>query len=145
VTEAVTASSGVRHLVYLCAFQLDVGESLLGAVGGQAPPWWEVHDTYVVATAPEQVVDNGVPAELAAASVPSMQLQSRASLEQELTRAAWHDVPSTYIVSDNDEAIPPVAQEGMSQRSGTVHHLPSGHSPFLSHPQELAGLLRPLL
>jgi pimeloyl-ACP methyl ester carboxylesterase len=40
VSEAATADSGAAHLVYLCAFQLDAGESLLAAVGGQAPPWW---------------------------------------------------------------------------------------------------------
>lgn len=54
-------------------------------------------------------------------------------------------MPSTYVVCDDDQAIPPPAQEMLAQRSGTVHHLPSGHSPFLSHPTELAALLRPLL
>jgi pimeloyl-ACP methyl ester carboxylesterase len=40
ITEAVTADSGVAHLIYLCAFLLDKGESLAGAVGGTPPPWW---------------------------------------------------------------------------------------------------------
>lgn len=109
VTEAVTADSGVTQLVFLCAFQLDVGDSLLGVVGGQAPPWWEVHDQHVIALNPEEVAYNGVPAELIASSVAALQFQSRPSLEQPLTRTAWHDVPSTYVVCDVDQAIPPAA------------------------------------
>jgi pimeloyl-ACP methyl ester carboxylesterase len=61
VTEAATAETGAAHLVYVCAFQLDEGESLLAAVGGQAPPWWEVHEGHVVATGPEEVFYNDFP------------------------------------------------------------------------------------
>ena len=145
VTEAVTADSGVAHLVYLCAFQLDAGESLLGVVGGQAPPWWEMHETHVVPLTPEEVFYNGVSPELTASSVAALQLQSRAAFESPLTRAAWRELPSTYIVCDDDQAIPREAQEALAQRAGTVHHLQSGHSPMLSQPAEVAALLRPLL
>jgi pimeloyl-ACP methyl ester carboxylesterase len=142
VTEAVTAESGVAHLVYLCAFQLDVGDSLLGSVGGQPPPWWEVHETHIVATAPEQVFYNGVPPELTAQAVARLRLQSRSSVEQPLTRAAWREVPSTYVVCEQDQAIPVFAQEAMAARAGTVLRLDAGHSPFLSKPAELAAMLR---
>ncbi|WP_432534412.1 alpha/beta hydrolase [Kineococcus arenarius] len=145
VTEAVSSESGVTHLVYLCAFQLDVGESLLGLMGGQHQPWYEEHETHLKVTTPEQVFYNGVPPELTASAVSALRLQSRASIEQPVTRAAWREVPSTYVVCDADNAVPPVAQEVLAQRAGTVHHLPAGHSPFLSHPQDLAALLRPLL
>ncbi|MCW2507931.1 MAG: hypothetical protein JWP68_1079, partial [Modestobacter sp.] len=33
ITEAATAEDGVAHLVYLCAFQLDVGDSLVSSLG----------------------------------------------------------------------------------------------------------------
>ncbi|SNR99023.1 Pimeloyl-ACP methyl ester carboxylesterase [Geodermatophilus pulveris] len=146
VTEAVTAGSGVAHLVYLCAFQLDAGDSLLGAVGGQEPPWWEdVQGTAVRAATPEQVFYNGVSPELTRDAVSRLGLQSRASLEQPLTDAAWRAVPSTYVVCEQDQAIPVPAQEAMSSRAGDVLRLPAGHSPFLSHPAELAALLRPVL
>ncbi|MGY1651318.1 alpha/beta fold hydrolase [Geodermatophilus sp. SYSU D01119] len=145
VTEAVTADSGVAHLVYLCAFQLDVGDSLLGSVGGQAPPWWEVGEHAIGVTDPEAVFYNGVPGGLARDAVARIGLQSRASVEQPLTNAAWRHVPSTYVVCEQDQAIPVFAQEAMSSRAGEVLRLPSGHSPFLSHPAELAALLRPVL
>jgi pimeloyl-ACP methyl ester carboxylesterase len=145
VTEAVRADSGVAHLVYLCAFQLDVGDSLLGSVGGEAPPWWEMHETHIVAGTPERVFYNGVPAELTEAAVARLQLQSRSSVEQPLTRAAWTQVPSTYVVCEQDQAIPVFAQEAMSSRAGTVLRLDAGHSPFLSQPAELAAMLRKVL
>ena len=145
VTEAVTADSGVAHLVYLCAFQLDVGDSLLGTVGGQAPPWWDVRERAIGVVGPEQVFYNGVPDELTRDSVARIALQSRASVEQPLTNAGWRHTPSTYVVCEEDRAIPVFAQEAMSSRAGEVLRLPSGHSPFLSHPAELAALLRPVL
>ena len=68
--------------------------------------------------------------------------QSRASVEEPLTNVAWRDVPSTYVVCEQDQAIPVFAQEAMSKRAGEVLRLAAGHSPFLSHPEQLAGLLR---
>ena len=39
ITEGAAGAEGVRHLVYLTAFMLDEGESLLATVGGERPPW----------------------------------------------------------------------------------------------------------
>ncbi len=142
VSEAATADTGAAHLVYLCAFQLDVGESLLAAAGGQAPPWWEVHDRHIVTTTPEHVFYDDCPADLTADAVGRLGLQSRASFEQPLTRAAWRETPSTYVVCETDQAIPLFAQEQMAQRAGDVVRLPDGHSPFLSSPGEVARILR---
>ncbi len=71
-----------------------------------------------------------------------LRLQSRAAFEQPLTRAAWREVPSTYLVCEADQAIPLLAQERMAQRSRDVVRLPDGHSPFLSSPGEVARVLR---
>ncbi|MBB3084877.1 alpha/beta hydrolase [Geodermatophilus sabuli] len=145
VTEAVRADSGVAHLVYLCAFQLDEGDSLLGSVGGEGPPWWEATGPAIAVRSPEQVFYNGVAPELTESAVARLGLQSRASAEQPLTNVAWRSVPSTYVVCEQDQAIPVVAQEAMSARAGEVLRMDAGHSPFLSHPAELAGLLRPIV
>jgi hypothetical protein len=45
------------------------------------------------------------------------------------------------VVCEQDNAIPAFAQEAMAARAGTVHRLDSGHSPFLSRPDEIAELL----
>ncbi|MGY1619143.1 alpha/beta hydrolase [Geodermatophilus sp. SYSU D00691] len=142
VTEAVTPDSGAAHLVYLCAFLLDEGESLLGAVGGQAPPWWDVRDGHVAVRTPEEVFYDDCPADLTAEAVGRLGVHSLAAFEQPLSRAAWRSVPSTYVVCEDDRAIPVFAQEAMAQRAGTVVRMSGGHSPFLARPAELAAVLR---
>jgi pimeloyl-ACP methyl ester carboxylesterase len=145
ITEAATAEAGVAHLVYLCAFQLDVGDSLVSSLGGEVPPWQEISETHVRVTTPEPVFYNGVDPELTAQAVPRLHLQSTSALTQPLSRAAWAELPSTYVVCEQDQAIPVVAQEAMSARADTVVRLDSGHSPFLSQPAELAAVLRKVL
>ncbi|WP_138731559.1 alpha/beta fold hydrolase [Modestobacter excelsi] len=145
ITEAVTAGSGVAHLVYLCAFLLDEGESLLGAVGGTPPPWWDVRGDRVLVQTPAEVFYNDVSPELTARSVARVSAHSLAAFDQPLTNAGWKSVPSTYVISEQDQAIPVFAQEAMAQRAGEVLRMDTGHSPFLSQPGELAGLLRPIL
>jgi pimeloyl-ACP methyl ester carboxylesterase len=104
-----------------------------------------VHDHQVVANTPEAAFYNGVAPEQTARAVGLLGLQSRASFEQPLGRAAWRELPSTYVICEDDQAIPLFAQEAMAQRASTVLRLPAGHSPFLAHPAELAALLRPIL
>jgi pimeloyl-ACP methyl ester carboxylesterase len=145
ITEAATAEAGVAHLVYLCAFQLDVGDSLVSSLGGEVPPWQEIHETHVRVTTPEPVFYNGVDPELTEQAVARLHLQSTRALTQPLSRAAWTELPSTYVVCEQDQAIPIFAQEAMSARAGTVLRLDSGHSPFLSQPAELAAVLRTVL
>jgi pimeloyl-ACP methyl ester carboxylesterase len=77
--------------------------------------------------------------------VAAIGLQSTSSLTQPLSRAAWRELPSTYVVCEQDQAIPVEAQEAMSGRAGTVLRLDTGHSPFLAAPAELAALLRGVL
>lgn len=144
-TEAVTFESGVTHVLNVCAALLDVGESLLGTVGGQPPAWWDVHERHILPLTPEVIFYNGVSPDLTARSVASLRPQSRACFEDAVTRTAWREVPSTYVVCDADAAIPPAAQELLAQRAGAVVHLDSGHSPMLSQPAELAAVVRPLL
>jgi pimeloyl-ACP methyl ester carboxylesterase len=52
-------------------------------------------------------------------------------------------VPRDYILCEDDRTIPPEYQATMTEGwpAGTVHHLPTGHSPFLACPARLAELL----
>lgn len=145
VTEAAAAELGVVHLVYLAAFQLDVGESLVGGLGGAVPPWQGVQETAIRVSTPEQAFYDGVDPELTEQSVARLGWQSVSSVTQPLSRAAWAGLPSTYVVCTQDQAIPPQAQEAMAQRAGEVLRLDAGHSPFLSQPAALAALLRPIV
>jgi pimeloyl-ACP methyl ester carboxylesterase len=67
---------------------------------------------------------------------------ARSVFKDALHGTAWREVPTSYVVCEQDNAIPAFAQDAMAARAGTVHRLDSGHSPFLSRPDEVAELLR---
>ncbi|MEV4496371.1 alpha/beta hydrolase [Micromonospora arborensis] len=149
VTEALAAADNVRRIVYLAAFQPDVGDSLFSTAGGVAPPWWEVHEQsdlkgkgHIVPAQPREVFYGDVEPEIAEQAIAQLGLQSWASTQQPLTEAAWRTIPSTYIICEADNALPPFAQELMSKRAERVLRMNSSHSPFLSQPAELAALIR---
>lgn len=138
-TEAAVGTSNVCRLVYLSAFQLDEGDSLSGQSGGQLPRGdtgtLPAHDDprkhFYADAAPDD-------AERAAARLVP---QTVKSFSEPLTAAAWKTVPSSYIVCEQDQALPPAFQETMAARSERSYRLPSSHSPFLSVPAELARLI----
>jgi hypothetical protein len=49
--------------------------------------------------------------------------------------------PTTYIICEQDQAIPPQAQEAMSAAADHIVRLPSSHVPLLSMPRQLASVL----
>jgi hypothetical protein len=67
--------------------------------------------------------------------------QSARSFSERVTKVGWRTIPSTYIVCEQDQALPPQEQEKLAARANAVHRLKSSHSPFLSMPAELAALL----
>lgn len=143
ITQAAAGRDDVSHLVYVCAFLLDVGDSLLSSLGGAAPDWIEptADGSATRVTRPREVFYADVEEQVAAACEARLSLQSIPSFADTLTAAAWTEIPSTYVICEQDQAIPPPAQEAMSGRAGTVHRLSTSHSPFLSQPEELAAIL----
>jgi hypothetical protein len=50
--------------------------------------------------------------------------------------------PKTYIMCENDQAVPPAWQEQMSSLGGyDVVKLASGHSPFLTKTDDVAAII----
>ncbi|WJY54059.1 alpha/beta hydrolase [Streptomyces chengbuensis] len=139
VTQAAAEAPNVERIVYLSAFQLDVGENLLGHYGAPEPD--EPQGFEPVPGDPVPMFYGDVPRSEARAAARRLVPQSRRSFSDRLTRAAWRGVPSTYVVCEDDQALPARNQEAMAARSGTVHRIAGGHSPFLSRPAELAALL----
>ena len=61
---------------------------------------------------------------------------------------AVYDGRRVYIHTNNDQALPPFAQDLFVTNSGTtwdIRKLNSGHSPFLSEPAALATLIQDLI
>ena len=144
ITEGAAGVPGVRHLVYVTAFMLDEGESLLSAVGGTLPDWIKpaTEGRGMIATDGERVFYNTCAPEDAHAAAERLRPQANATFEQPVRSVAWRDVPSTYVICDRDNAIPVGAQEAMAARAGTTHRLDSDHSPFVHDPDAVAALIR---
>ncbi|MBO1415119.1 alpha/beta fold hydrolase [Streptomyces sp. FH025] len=138
-TEAVADATNVLGVVYLAGFQLDVGESMFTFLGaplpdddtGHLPPYEDSRQTLF----------DDVPEADADRAVARLRPQSVLSLTERVTRAGWRTVPSSYVVCDRDQSLEPSEQRELAKRAGSVHQLPSGHSPFLSMPRQLATLL----
>ena len=64
------------------------------------------------------------------------------------TGASWKDIPTSYLLCEDDLAIPKEAQEGMTQAvrdlGGDIEvtRIKSSHSPFLSCPDTVVEWIR---
>jgi len=76
-----------------------------------------------------------------AAARKQISKQSAVSFGQPLRAAAWHDLPSTYVICTEDRAINPEFQRALASRTTTSVDWPTSHSPFFSRPDLLAELL----
>jgi len=143
ITEGLEGTTNVSRLVYLTAFMLGAGTSLMDACGPVDPPWWIRSDDgeSIFPASPKDVFYNTSPLELAKAAADSLRPQSVSSFSQKLTKCAWDSIPSTYILCRQDQAIPLVAQEAMSSQATKRIELDTDHSPFLSAPSELAEII----
>jgi pimeloyl-ACP methyl ester carboxylesterase len=147
ITEGSAGSSKVKKLIYLTAFMLDAGETLYAACGSVDPEWWNVaaDKSRLTSNTPAEVFYNTCSSEIAEAAVKELRTQSLPSFNQPVTKVGWREIPSAYIICEQDQAIPIFAQEGMSGRAGEVVRINTDHSPFLSAPKELALLINSLI
>ncbi|AWB89567.1 alpha/beta fold hydrolase [Salinibacterium hongtaonis] len=154
ITNAAVGNPRVDALVYLSAFALDDGESVVGALalGGRS----ELPDHLIMRSVPGEVeaeayldpvhfhrlfaqdlaLDHA--AWLASAQRPA----SLATLGTPSGQAAWRSIPSWYLLASRDNIIPPVAQHAMARRAGaTTVEINSSHAVMLSHPERVAEIV----
>lgn len=137
----------VRSLVYVAAFQPQVGESA-GGLQSKMPP--AATSVGPVGGGFVQVKPEAFPADFAA-DVPKALAHfmaisqvpiSAAIFDASATTAAWTQKPSYAVVTQQDRMINPELMRFMSKRakSETIE-LPGSHAIFLSHPKEVAALI----
>jgi pimeloyl-ACP methyl ester carboxylesterase len=139
-------SPRVRHIIYICAFVLEAGESLLQAVGGVKPEWWETDGTLVVPgnaqQPPQRLFYGDLEPARADAAAARLRPQALRAFTDPVTAVAWRDRPTTYILTEQDAVFPVPAQEALAARAGSaLHRLNSSHSPFLSQPDAVARII----
>ena len=62
-----------------------------------------------------------------------------AILSGAITKAAWHDKPSWFVVAGQDRTISPEQEASTAKRMGAkILTLASSHLPMLSHPDKVA-------
>jgi pimeloyl-ACP methyl ester carboxylesterase len=141
VTQGAAGLPNVRHLVYVCGYLLDVGESVLGLAAGGIPDSWNIEDGAVTVYNPRPIFLQDVAQEDAVRAIDRLKPTSLINSTQELSAAAWHTISSTYIACERDNALPPQYQDLFAARATYVRHLPSGHLPLLSMPAALTDLI----
>jgi pimeloyl-ACP methyl ester carboxylesterase len=142
---AAAADKRVRWIVYLCAFMLDAGESCAGVIGGRLPEWCNLRSdgTFLIdPDAAPEVLYGDCDMVTQKWAVDHLVPQLAVTSSQRIRSAAWHTVPSTYVVSALDRAIPPTLQRHMAERAFEVIEIATSHSPFLSRPQDVARIIR---
>lgn len=136
----------VAHSVYLAGFWPQRGQSGMDLLAGGPPPTWvSPHEDGTLRTTDDlellrQTLCGDVEPERAYAHLRGFLPQSIASGTDSST-APDRGHPTTYIVCERDQAVPPVAQEQMAAAADNVHRLPSSHEPMISMPDELADVL----
>lgn len=147
VSEGLAGIGAVKHIVFLNSFVLDIGESMLGNRSGTYPPHWGVHEDeqYIEMIGAEEVFYNDLSRRDAKTAAGELGPQSLVSMRQPLTRAAWHDTASTYVIGERDAGLPVPMREKFGARVGNVRRMDTSHSPFYSRPAETAALLREVL
>ena len=137
----------VGHTVYVTALRPERGQTLADLLGDAIPDWMLVRpDVGAVQVSQDaDVVRAALCADVDQERFmrdvyPHYVLMSMKVLgEASSAPAAAHE--TTYVVCEQDQAIPVPAQEAMSSSADHVERLPSSHSPLLSMPDRLAEVL----
>jgi pimeloyl-ACP methyl ester carboxylesterase len=146
ISLAAAASERVARLIYLCAFVPEDGQSLVTTGGGGELAPWICHNADGstipdLTRAPELFFGDCDPPTQAWA-VGKLRPQRPEAFSEPVPQPAWRRIDSTFIVCAQDGAMPPELQRGVfAPRARRVIELHSGHSPFLSQPVALAGVL----
>lgn len=147
IISEVGTHSSVRSLVYVAAFEPEVGESA-GALQSKTPP--AANSVVPAGGGFVQVKPDAFPSDFAA-DVPRPIAQFMAIsqvpiaaqiFDAKATTAAWSNKPSYAVIATEDRMINPELERFMSGRAKSqAIEVRGSHAIFLSHPREVASLI----
>jgi pimeloyl-ACP methyl ester carboxylesterase len=157
ITQASATLPNVTALVYLAAFGIDEGESCASvqapfppsmlatksvATPYQAPGAPDGPDLYIASDTFREVFCADSSPEKASVLRATQRALSLAALTEKATAAGWKTIPSWYLISNQDNAIPPEAEAFMAQRmDATTEHIDGSHTAFIAQPTVAAALI----
>jgi pimeloyl-ACP methyl ester carboxylesterase len=138
----------VERLVYLTAFALDIGESVMvnDLKGGEETQLGDaiVFDGDLAIVRAERATElffHDCDPPVAADAVARLEPMSVPALAGIPRSIAWRRKPSSYIMCTDDRILPVELQQSNAARTDETFEMPTSHSPFLSRPDALAELL----
>ncbi|WP_225824097.1 alpha/beta fold hydrolase [Streptomyces naphthomycinicus] len=132
ISHAAAGATQVKALVYIAAFVPDIGESALDLTGkfpgstlAQAttsqsyplPGGGEGQELVIRKDLFRKQFAAGVPVTTAQVMAVGQRPIALAALQEKATAAAWKNIPSWYLVADQDRNIPPAAERWMARRA----------------------------
>jgi pimeloyl-ACP methyl ester carboxylesterase len=154
ITAAGPAAGNVVGLVYVAAFALDEGESVLDITlrfaGSQLTPalrpatFPEFNgdagvELYIDREAFPRVFAADLPYRTATVAAAAQRPITAAAFEEKSRAAAWKTTPCWYMIAAADQVIPPAAQRFMAQRAGACTvEIRASHAIALAQPIAVA-------
>ncbi|MFK0171650.1 alpha/beta fold hydrolase [Streptomyces sp. NPDC090306] len=154
IGHAADGLDNVTGLVYLAAFGLDVGESCLSAQEGYEPSLLGTENAPTPYDAPgapggpdlyinpgrfREVFCGDSSEELARTMYATQRPLSAAAFTEAATVRGWDRKPSWYLVSNDDNSIPPQLQRDMAARMHAhTEDIDASHTAFVAHPKRVA-------
>ncbi|KAL6693453.1 Alpha/beta hydrolase fold-1 [Trichoderma pleuroticola] len=135
---------GIISLVYVAAFLLPPGASLASFLGFM-PPWVLFDGDKITVDGPENIFYNDMPEPQTKDAIAKLNYQAKPSFYTNLTYPAYQEVPASYLLCEQDNAIPFVAQQAMVGIGGpgvTSYVCSSSHSPMFSMPGKVVEVIR---
>ena len=157
VISNVPADAGeITGLVYVCAFAPEPGEtcftlagrfpgSTLGEAVRQVPRCDGTTDLYIVTERFQAQFGADVPApEAARMAATQRPVTQEALTEPSGGRPLWRELPSWFVIGEQDRNIPAALQRFLAERAGArraVEIPGASHAVAVSHPAETAELI----
>jgi pimeloyl-ACP methyl ester carboxylesterase len=151
ISQAASGRDDVDHLVYLCAVQVESPEELTASFKPTLIMEALVHgDDGVTRVDPDRAIEcfyHDCDPEVAAAATTHLRPMAHGmgpAPDAAPVRAAWMDIPSTYVICTDDRTVHPDSQREMAKHANNVVEMDTSHSPMLSRPDAVADVLADL-
>src|ERR687897_962500 len=147
ITNAAYNNPNVTGLVYVSAFAPDEGESAVNFVPVESlPPGLLVFDSRGFAYLNPEMFPQAFAQDVNTTEAEILAAVQKPAHQSLFTAPsgppAWKQLPTWFVVSENDRIIPPDAERMFAQRmNATTISLDSSHASLVSHPDEIAQLI----